>query len=70
MFLKKRFVPKNGVWKKGFSIVFLKEVIWVGGGHIFWQICFPKRPKTPEYAQVLVVSCRKLNSVAALLSPL
>ena len=35
MFLKKRFVPKNGVWKKGFSIVFSKEVIWVGGDIFF-----------------------------------
>ena len=42
-------------------------VFW--GGHFFRRKFFLKKPSTPEYAQVLVVTCPKLNSVAALLSP-
>ena len=63
-----RFVPKNGVPKNGFPIVFSKSDLG-GGGHIFRRNFFLKKPNTPEYAQVLVVTCPKLNSVTALLSP-
>ena len=64
----KRFVPKNGVPKNGFPIVFSKSDLGEGG-HILWRHFFLKKPNTPEYAQVLVVTCPKLKSVAALLSP-
>ena len=59
------FGPKNDVPKMDFPLYFLK-VIWLGG-HILWQKIILKKPNTPEYAQVLVVACQKLNSVAALL---
>ena len=63
----KRFVPKNGVPKMDFPLYFQK-VIWVGD--IFCdEIFFLKKPNTPKYAQVSVVTCPKANSVDALLSP-
>ena len=40
-----------------------------GGGHFFPQKLFPKKPNIQEYVQDLVVTCPKLNSVTALLSP-
>ena len=49
--------------------LYFEKVIWVGGGLFFGRIFFLKKPNTPEYAQVLVVTWAKLNSVTALLSP-
>ena len=49
--------------------LYFEKVIWVGGGNFFRQIFFLKKPNTPEYAQVLVVTWAKPNSVTALLSP-
>ena len=63
-----RFVPKNGVPKNGFPIVFSKSDLG-GGKQFFRRNFFLKKPNTPEYAQVLVVTCPRLNSVTALLSP-
>ena len=48
--------------------LYFEKVIWVGGGHFFRRNFFLKKPNTPEYAQVLVVTCPKPNYVAALLS--
>ena len=63
----KRFVPKNCVPKMDFPLYFQK-MIWVGD--IFCdEIFFLKKPNTPKYAQVSVVTCPKANSVDALLSP-
>ena len=55
--------------KKWISHCILKKGIWVGWGGIFFNFFFLlKKPNNPEYAQVLVVTCPKLNSVTALLS--
>jgi hypothetical protein len=56
--------------KKKSSIAFSKKGIWVGGGGQFvhQKYCL-KKPNTPEYAQDLVITWAKLNSVTALLSP-
>ena len=51
-----------------FPLYFQKE-IWDGGDSFFCQQFFLKKPNTPKYAQVLVVTYPKLNSVTALLSP-
>ena len=43
---------------------------WFGwGGTFFCRNFFLKNPNTPEYAQVLLVTCPKLISFTALLSP-
>ena len=49
--------------------LYLEKGIWVGEGIFFPRNFFLKKPNTPEYAQVLVVTCPKLNFVTALLSP-
>ena len=49
--------------------LYFQKVIWVEGGQILRQKCFPKKPNTPKYAQVLVITLAKLNAVTALLSP-
>ena len=54
-------------FKNGFLIAFSKSDL--GGGADFVTKKFLKKPNKPEYAQVLVVTCPKLNSVAALLPP-
>ena len=48
-----RFVPKKGRFKMVFTLYFQK-VIWVGGTVFFAKIYFLKKPKTREYALVLV----------------
>ena len=64
------FVSKNGVPKNGFLIVFSKSDLgWGGGWVVFSPNFFLEKAKHPKYAQVLVVTCPKLNSVTALLSP-
>ena len=65
----KRFVPKNGLPKIRFPILFSKRYLG-GGGQFFCQHFYLKKPNIPEYSQVLVVTWAKLNSVTALLSPL
>ena len=62
-----RFVPKNGVPKNLFPVVFSKSDLG-GGERFFRQKFFLKKPNTQEYAHVLVVMWAKLNSVTALLS--
>ena len=59
-FRSKNYVPKNG-----FLVVFSKRVL--GGGDTFSANFFSEKVKHPIYAQVLVVTCPKLNSVTALL---
>ena len=51
-----------------FHCIFKKWFGW-GGEHFCCQHFFLKKPNTLEYAQVLVVTCPKLSSVTALLSP-
>ena len=53
----KRFVPKTG-----FSIVFLK-IDLDGGDSFYRQNFYLKKQNTPDYAQVSVLMCPKLNSV-------
>ena len=48
-FFLERFVPKNGVPKNEFSIVFSKSDFG-GGGQFFPRHFFLKKPNTPEYA--------------------
>ena len=48
---------------------YFQKVIWVGGTHFFRRHFYLKKPNTPEYAQVLVLTCPKINSVTALFSP-
>ena len=67
-FFPECFVPKNAVPKNGFPIVFSKSDLG-GGGTYFVTNIFSEKAKHTEYAQVLVVTCPKPNSVAALLSP-
>ena len=62
------FCPKKWRSKTGFPIVFSKSDFGEGG-RFLCQNCFLTKPNTPEYAQVLVVTWAKLNSVTALLSP-
>ena len=62
------FHPKKWRSKNGFPIVFSESDLG-GGGQFFRQHFFLKKPNTPEYAQVLVVTWAKPNSVTALLSP-
>ena len=45
------------------------KVIWVVGGTFFCHNFCLKKPNNQEYAQVLVVTCPKPNSVIALLFP-
>ena len=63
-----RFVPKNGVPKNGFPIVFSKSDL-AGGGLFLSRKFFLKKPNFPECAQVLLVTWVKLNSINAHLSP-
>ena len=53
--------------KNRFSIVISKSDF--GEGTLFCQNLFLKKPNTPEYAQLSVVMCPKLNFVTALLPP-
>ena len=57
-------------FKNGLPLYF-QNVIWVGVGETDFVTIFffLKKSNTLEYAQVLVVTCWTLNSVAALLSP-
>ena len=55
--------------KKWISHRILKKWFGWGGGLFFCQHFFLKKPNTLEYAQVLVVTWAKPNSVTALLSP-
>ena len=50
--------------------LYFEKVIWVGGDIFFAKNFCLKKPNTPEYAEVLVITWAKLNSVTALLSPL
>ena len=62
---KKNCVPK--IW---FPIVFSKSDLDRGGGtYSVKKKKILKKSNTPEYAQVLVVTCPKLNFVAALYPP-
>ena len=54
--------PKKWRSKNGFPIVFSKSDFG-GGDSFFCQTFFLKMPNTPEYAQVLVVTWVKPNSV-------
>ena len=49
--------------------LYFQNVIWPGGGHFLLQKKILKKSNTPKYAQVLVVTWAKPNSVTALLSP-
>ena len=56
--------------KYGFLIVFSKcDLAGEGGGATFVTEKIRKKPNIPKYAQVLVVTWAKTNSVTALLSP-
>ena len=48
---------------------FFQKVILVGGGSFYFSKFYLKNPNIPEYAQVIVVTSPKPNSVIALLSP-
>ena len=48
--------------------LYFQTVIWVGGP-FFCRIFLKKKPNTQEYAQLLLATWAKLNSVTALLSP-
>ena len=48
---------------------YFQKCIWVEGTYFVTKKKFPKNSNTPEHTQVLVVTCPKLNSVAARLSP-
>ena len=50
-----------------FPLYFQKVIEW-GGDSLFANFFLLKKPITPEYAQVLVVTWAKPNSVTALLS--
>ena len=64
------FIPKKTFQKINFPLCF-EQVFWGGdgGGDTFCDNFFLKKPNTLEYAQVLVVTCPKPSSVAALLPP-
>ena len=47
--------------------LYFQKVIWPGGDCFYYQKKILKKPNTSEYAQVLVVTWAKLNSVTALL---
>ena len=68
-YCSKFFLERFVLSKKMDFPLYFEKVIWVGGGLFFCRNFFLKKPNTPEYAQVLVVTCPKLNSVTALLSP-
>ena len=48
--------------------MYFPKGIWVGGDIFCDSKKNPKKPNTPEYAQVLVVTCPKLRCIAALVS--
>ena len=63
----KRFILKMAFQKMNFPWYFQK-VIFVRGTYFVTKKTFLKKPNTLEYAQVFMVTCPKLNFVAALLS--
>ena len=64
-----RFNHPKFFLKNWFPILFSKSDLGGGGGRIFWRNKLLKKPNTSGYAQVLVVTWAKLNSITALLSP-
>ena len=49
--------------------LYYEKVIWVEGDFLRRNL-YLKKPNNPEYSQVLLVMCLKLNSVTIVLSPL
>ena len=67
VYFMERFVPKNGVPKNGFPIVFSKSDL-AGGGLFLSRKKILKKPNFLECAQVLLVTWVKLNSINTHLS--
>ena len=66
-FFLEHFGHDQKMFKSGFSFILSKSDL--GGGDILCEKKILKKPNILKYAQVLVVTCPKLNSVAALLFP-